>query len=90
MAIEDYVSCNEQDNLRHTQWTKRFYSQHSNTLDSTTQSTRLFLYESSFDAQVFLKQMPLALRCSSHGSLATHTRYSLGFPKITTPQNCIF
>ena len=72
MVIENYMSYNELDYLQHMQWTKHIQLSQYNTVDSTTPSTRLFFYEPSLDAQVFFRQMPLALRCSSHGFLATH------------------
>ena len=63
MAIEDYMSCNELDNLQHN-------GQNVSTLNTTTRLTlrhnqlnsfnQLF---NSFDAQMIFRQMPLTLRC---------------------------
>ena len=64
MAIENYTSCNELDNLQHN-------GQNVSTLNTATHSTLLSLYEPNLDVQVFFRQIPLALRCSSHDFLAT-------------------
>ena len=74
MAIEDYLQYN---------------GQNGSTLNTLTHSTlrhdQLDFFSTNQTSMVkCFKQMPLALRCSSHGSLATHIRtYTLRFLKIT-------